>query len=169
MTHAARTDDNLVLEFGPFRLIPATRQLFCHDRCVKLGSRARAILLELADNPGQLVTHADLLRRVWPVTNVSTGTVRVHIAALRRTLMQFAGDCDCIQSIHGHGYRFVTPVRRVGAERSACRTADWLPALLQRLEDSARLIDSTRAALLDVVQTLEPRQRDGASNIEMIG
>lgn len=166
MTHSSYADDTPALEFGPFRLISATQLLFCDNRRVNLGSRARAILLELAENAGQLVAHAQLLRRVWPLANVAPGTLRVHMAALRKTLSELTGESDCIQNIHGHGYRFVMPVRRVNSGQSQCRAVDLLPALLQRLEDSQRLLHATRAQVLAILEGLEPHERAQIEHLE---
>jgi DNA-binding winged helix-turn-helix (wHTH) protein len=166
MTRSSYADDTPALEFGPFRLITASQLLFCGNRRVNLGSRARAILLELVENAGQLVAHAQLLQRAWPVANVAPGTLRVHVAALRKTLSEFTGESDCIQNIHGHGYRLVMPVRRVSSGQSQRRAVDLLPALLQRLEDSKRLLYATRAHVLEILESLEPHERAQLETIE---
>jgi DNA-binding winged helix-turn-helix (wHTH) protein len=154
MTCSSRPDSAPALEFGPFRLILATRLLFCDHRRVNLGSRARSILLVLLENAGQVVAHTELVERVWPVAIVCGGTLRVHVAALRKVFSQFAGESDYISTIHGHGYRFAIPVRRVNSDRGSApvpvniennqshgSAVDLLPALLKRLEDSERLLN----------------------------
>jgi DNA-binding winged helix-turn-helix (wHTH) protein len=113
MTRTRYFTDTAALEFGPFRLIPATCKLSYGNRRVNLGSRAGAILVQLVENAGELVAAAELLTRVWPVANVTSGTLRVHVAFLRKTFNELAGECDYIHTIHGHGYRFVMPVRHV--------------------------------------------------------
>jgi DNA-binding winged helix-turn-helix (wHTH) protein len=113
MTRSRYFADTAALEFGPFRLIPATCKLSYGNRRVNLGSRAGAILVQLVENAGELVASTELLARVWPVAKVNSGTLRVHVAFLRKTFNQLAGESDYIHTIHGHGYRFVMPVRHV--------------------------------------------------------
>jgi predicted ATPase/DNA-binding winged helix-turn-helix (wHTH) protein len=118
---------DLEFAFGPFRLLPAQRVLMRADEAVTLGSRAREILLLLVERAGKLVKKSELRERVWPDTIVEEGTLRVHIAALRRAL----GDSSCgsryVENVTGHGYRFVAPVSRFeGGQPPALETA--LPA-----------------------------------------
>lgn len=96
-----------VLAFGPFRWIPEQRALLKGATPVRLGSRARDILAALLERAGQLVKRHELIARVWPGVMVEEGTLRVHIAALRKAL-----DCDrlnrqYVENVNGLGYRFV--------------------------------------------------------------
>ncbi len=165
-THMIRShppDHSSAVEFGPFRLIPATALLLRDDRPIELGSRARGILLALVEKAGEVVSHADILDRVWPHTIVSGATLRVHMAALRRVLSRSSSDPDYIQNIHGHGYRFVIPVRRVNScqplpgtrvDRGHCDSrqsvTELMSMLVQCLEDSERLLNTARACLLEI-------------------
>jgi DNA-binding winged helix-turn-helix (wHTH) protein len=167
MIFSSRSDSAPALEFGPFRLILGTRHLFCDNRRVNLGSRARTILLVLLENAGQVVPHTELLERVWPVAIVCSGTLRVHMAALRKVFHEFAGESDYISTIHGHGYRFAIPVRRVDSDRGSApvpvriennpshgSAVDLLPALLKRLEENERLLNR----VLEVLDRLAPEE-----------
>jgi DNA-binding response OmpR family regulator len=53
---------------------------------LRLGSRALEILLTLVERAGEVVKKSELMARVWPDTVVEEGTLRVHIAALRKAL-----------------------------------------------------------------------------------
>ena len=145
--------DAEALEFGPFRLMPATRTLFRGKQRVDLGCRAGAILVELVKNAGELVTNAKLLTHVWPAAKVTSGTLRVHIASLRKTLNEFARDDDFIHTVHGHGYRFVAPVKRLQSTRDASKL---LPAILCQLQENERLLTSTRNHVLTLLASLDP-------------
>jgi DNA-binding winged helix-turn-helix (wHTH) protein len=104
------TATDLVLQFGPFRLLPQPRMLLKGGEPVRLGSRAREILLLLVERAGRIVKKAELIKRVWPDTVVEEGTLRVHIAALRKALDDGKGEMRYIENVTGHGYRFVAPL-----------------------------------------------------------
>lgn len=53
---------------------------------IPLGGRAVDILAVLLEAPGQFISKATLIERVWPCSVVEESNLRVHIAALRRAL-----------------------------------------------------------------------------------
>ena len=95
--------------FGPFRLLPYQR-LLDREQPVHLGSRALDILAALVERPGQLVTRAELMSRVWPDTVVVPANLTVHVAALRRALGDGKEGQRYLVTVPGRGYRFVAPV-----------------------------------------------------------
>jgi len=72
--------------FGPFRLLPAQQLLLEGDSPVRLGGRARDLLFALLEQAGQVITKEALNARLWPNIAVEEGTLRVHVAALRKAL-----------------------------------------------------------------------------------
>jgi predicted ATPase/DNA-binding winged helix-turn-helix (wHTH) protein len=104
------TSSDNVLQFGPFRLLPQARMLLKGGEPVRLGSRAREILFFLVERAGRIVKKNELIKRVWPDTVVEEGTLRVHIAALRKALDDGKGAMRYIENVTGHGYRFVAPL-----------------------------------------------------------
>jgi len=114
-----------VLAFGPFRLVTEQRRVFRADKPVRLGSRALEILLALVERAGETVRKGELFARVWPGLVVEEGTLRVHIAALRKALGEGCSDVRYVENVNGHGYRFVARVQRLdgaapGALSSGC-------------------------------------------------
>jgi DNA-binding winged helix-turn-helix (wHTH) protein len=107
------------LTFGPFRLDPQQRTISRAGAPLRLGSRAREILFTLVERAGETVTKRDLMARVWPDNIVEEGTLRVHIAALRKVLTDGHTGVRYVENIHGYGYRFLAPVMRLDAERSS--------------------------------------------------
>src|ERR1700754_2010197 len=105
----------LNIAFGPFVLNPTQRVLLRGDRPVRLGSRAREILICLVERAGTVVSKNDLIRRVWPETVVEEGTLRVHIASLRKILGEERDRVRYVENVTGHGYRFVAAVTRPDA------------------------------------------------------
>jgi DNA-binding winged helix-turn-helix (wHTH) protein len=97
------------LEFGCFSLVRNRRVLLRNGVPVRIGSRAREVLHVLTENPGQLVTKAQIIAKVWSHSVVEEGTLRVHIAALRKALGESASGSPYIENVTGYGYRFVAP------------------------------------------------------------
>src|ERR1700730_3508015 len=79
-----RTDD--VLCFGPFRLSLTARQLKRSDESIPVGGRALDVLITLLERAGEVVSNKELVARVWPDVIVEEANLRVHIAALRKSL-----------------------------------------------------------------------------------
>ncbi len=103
--------DTEVFTFGSFRLMPKQRTLLSDGKPLHLGSRALDILVMLVEKAGETVSHNDLIARTWPDTNVAEASLRVNIAALRKTLGGRSGDRFII-NVPGRGYIFVAPVTR---------------------------------------------------------
>jgi DNA-binding winged helix-turn-helix (wHTH) protein len=110
--------------FGNFRFYPEQRLLLSGDIPVSLGSRAREILVLLAERAGEVVEKGDLMARVWPDVFVEEGTLRVHIAALRKALGDGRDSLRYIENVTGRGYRLIAPVRRLGAPHPSLLDAD---------------------------------------------
>ena len=96
--------------FGSFELNPERSLLLRDGIPVRLGSRAFALLMALIENAGQVVSSEVLTARVWPNTSVSESNLRVHLAAIRKVLIEDDQDADTIVTIPGVGYRFALPV-----------------------------------------------------------
>ena len=69
-----------------------------------------AILAHLAQTPGRLVTHTDLLRAVWgPEYANETNYLRVHITHLRKKIEPDPSNPTYVTTEPGVGYRFNAP------------------------------------------------------------
>ena len=141
------------LFFGSFRLLPQQRLLYRDNTQVRIGCRAREILVMLVERAGQIVKKHEIVARVWPDIVVEEGTLRVHIAGLRKVLNDGKDGARFVESVTGLGYRFVAPIAVV--EKSAHGAADTpasvgqLREMQQLREENARL----RRAVADL--TLE--------------
>lgn len=101
--------------FGPFLLRPAARALERNGVQVVLGSRAMDILLVLVGRAGDVVSHRELVARAWRGLVVASGTLRVHVAALRNALEDRDTPPRYIANVPGQGYAFVGALRRSDA------------------------------------------------------
>jgi DNA-binding winged helix-turn-helix (wHTH) protein len=101
-----------IASFGRLRLSPATREIEKDGVPIALGDRALDILIVLVEHAGEIVSHRELISRVWRGLVVSPGNLRVHMSALRKALGDGHGGARYIANVVGQGYTFVAPVRR---------------------------------------------------------
>lgn len=102
------------LSFGPFKLIGAERLLMNGDAPVDLGARALDILVVLTSSPNTVISKKELIARVWPDVTVEEGSLRFHMASLRKALGDGQNGARYISTLAGRGYCFVAPVSRSG-------------------------------------------------------
>jgi DNA-binding winged helix-turn-helix (wHTH) protein len=140
---------NDVASFGPFRLFMAERLLEKAGEPLELGSRAIEILITLVGRAGEVVTHRELISRVWPDVIVEEANLRVHIAGLRKALGEGRDGARYVTNVPGRGYCFVAPVTRSASRRSASQARplvrDRLPQLPARLTRMVGRDDTVRA------------------------
>ncbi len=114
-TAAGQTKDGL--SFGPFHLVANERLLTKEGAPVELGSRALDILTVLISTPNEIVSKKDLMSRVWPDVIVEDGSLRFHMASLRKALGDGKDGARYITTLPGRGYCFVAPVSRPSSPR----------------------------------------------------
>lgn len=100
------------ISFGAFSLNANERLLLRNGTPVELGSRAFDILVVLAGRPNEVVSKKELLEGVWPDATVEEGSLRFHIANLRKALGDGTDGARYISTLSGRGYCFVAPIRR---------------------------------------------------------
>jgi predicted ATPase/DNA-binding winged helix-turn-helix (wHTH) protein len=98
------------LRFGPFELSRGQRELRRDGEVVPLGGRALDLLYCLVERPGEVVTKKELIDHAWPDVVVNEGSLRVHIAAVRKALGDGKFGNRYIANIQGRGYSFVGSV-----------------------------------------------------------
>jgi predicted ATPase/DNA-binding winged helix-turn-helix (wHTH) protein len=75
-----------------------------------LGGRALDILIYLADRPGEVIAKQELIDHVWSDVTVEEGSLRVHVAAIRKALGDGQFGNRYIANIKARGYSFVGTV-----------------------------------------------------------
>src|SRR5258706_6874661 len=98
------------LRFGPFELSIGERVLLRDGQVLPLGGRALDILTYLADRPGEVIAKQELIDHVWSDVIVEEGSLRVHVAAIRKVLGDGQFGNRYIANIKGRGYSFVGTV-----------------------------------------------------------
>src|SRR6202008_3269125 len=111
------------LRFGPFELLSTKRVLRRNGVTLSLGSRAFDILFYLAERPGKIIGKKELIDHVWPDVTVEEGSLRVHVAAIRKALRDGQFGNRYIASVKGRGYSFVGTVAPLagGTESSTAK------------------------------------------------
>jgi predicted ATPase/DNA-binding winged helix-turn-helix (wHTH) protein len=145
-----------VVSFGPFSLDAGRRLLTREGIAVVVGGRTLDTLIALVSRPNQAISKRELMNLVWPDVKVEEGSLRVHIAALRKALGDGKDGARYISTLAGRGYCFVAPVSRTRdkATERAVEVASFshanLPGRLARMvgreDDVARLSDQLSAA-----------------------
>jgi DNA-binding winged helix-turn-helix (wHTH) protein len=111
------------LRFGPFELSRSKRVLRRNGATLPLGSRAFDILVYLAERPGEVIGKKELIDHVWPKVTVEEGSLRVHVAAIRKALGDGQFGDRYIANVKGRGYSFIGSVVRF--QDSTENVSEW--------------------------------------------
>lgn len=103
-------DGDAEFRFDRFHVHAGQRALIEDGRAVRIGSRAFDLLVALCRRAGEVVSNRELLAAAWPNTVVDEGSVRVHIANLRKALRDGVGERRYVANVPMRGYCFVAPV-----------------------------------------------------------
>jgi DNA-binding winged helix-turn-helix (wHTH) protein/tetratricopeptide (TPR) repeat protein len=109
-------------EFGPFRFDSAERVLLRDGTPVPLAPKATEILLVLIEHAGHLVDKDTLINRVWPDAFVEEGNLNKNVFFLRKTLGEWDGGREYIETVPKRGYRFAAPINEVTQSEVALRS-----------------------------------------------
>jgi DNA-binding winged helix-turn-helix (wHTH) protein/TolB-like protein/Tfp pilus assembly protein PilF len=104
-------------EFGAFRLDVAERLLTRAGERVPLSEKAFDTLCALVRRGNHLVRKDELLNEVWPDVIVEENNLDKNISLLRQVLGERTGSGKFIETVRGHGFRFVAEVRHIEEEK----------------------------------------------------
>ena len=107
----------VTIVFGAYELVVGTRELWRDGRRVRLAPQAMRILIELVSAPDTAVSRDHLRSVLWPDgTHVDFEfSLNTAVRKLRAALDDDADRPRYVQTVPGHGYRFIAPVRQVRA------------------------------------------------------
>jgi predicted ATPase/DNA-binding winged helix-turn-helix (wHTH) protein len=105
------------MSFGPFSLSPTERLLTRDGAPVEIGGRSLDLLIALIQQPGRVLSKRELLQRVWSDVVVEDGSLRFHMAGLRKLLGDGRNGARYIATQVGVGYAFVAKVERDAAPK----------------------------------------------------
>ncbi|WDU64638.1 winged helix-turn-helix domain-containing protein [Pseudomonas poae] len=174
MNNPQAIDAQCTVRFGAYAFHRQQRLVSKAGWPVPLGGRALDILAVLLEAPGQFISKATLIERVWPCSVVEENNLRVHIAALRRAL---EGQ-RCILNDPQRGYCFsakvhgaappVMPRHNLATRLSPLTGRDELLGVLVRRLSGQHLMTLTGCAgvgkstlALALAERVLPRYPDG--------
>jgi DNA-binding winged helix-turn-helix (wHTH) protein/Tol biopolymer transport system component len=97
-------------EFNGFQLNAAERLLTKRGKRIQINDKAFDVLVLLVRESGHLVTKDSILATVWPNAFVEENNLDKNISLLRKALGESKNHSKYIETVRGHGYRFVAPV-----------------------------------------------------------
>jgi len=103
------------IRIGEWDVFPATNHIAQGHRSVRLEPKAMAVLLRLAERPGEVLTREALLAAAWPGVVVEDNALTQVIVKLRRALGDVARESAYVEAIAKRGYRLVAPVGTIEA------------------------------------------------------
>jgi predicted ATPase/DNA-binding winged helix-turn-helix (wHTH) protein len=141
------------ISFGTFSLTVGERLLLDDGKRVPLGGRAFDILIALVERAGQVVSKKELMQLVWPDATVDEGSLRFHIASLRRALGTEGAGASYVKTLQGQGYCFVAPIFRpnglqpLTTEEAVTQLPQRLPVRLSRMVGREETVQKLSAHL----------------------
>lgn len=99
-----------VQRFGPFALDPASGRLLRGDDPIRLSSSLAAILVQLVDHAGSVVSKEALIDAGWGNAAISDNTLDQALSRLRKKLDDEAGSAGYIETVPHRGYRLTAIV-----------------------------------------------------------
>ncbi|MGC8461046.1 MAG: response regulator [Candidatus Dormibacteria bacterium] len=97
-------------EFPGLTIDLGRRQVYRDGEEIPLTLTEFNLLALLASRPGQVMSRAELLRKVWGYeVEIETRTVDAHVYRLRRKIEPDAEKPTYVHSVPGIGYRFTVP------------------------------------------------------------
>lgn len=98
---------NVVLKYSNFTLNIDLHTLTADNKAVTLSNKETNLLEYLIHNKGQILTHEQILARVWGINNdVEDGNLDNYIYLVRR-ILKMTGCKAQIKTVHSVGYQLV--------------------------------------------------------------
>ncbi len=97
-------------QFGCFQLDTRNECLWQNGVRIGLTPKPFAVLRYLVENPQRLVTHDELLDKLWPETYVQPQVLRTYVLELRKLLGDSVESPRFIRTVPGRGYWFLAQV-----------------------------------------------------------
>jgi DNA-binding winged helix-turn-helix (wHTH) protein/TolB-like protein/tetratricopeptide (TPR) repeat protein len=126
-----------IYKFGSFVLDPNERRLLRDGEPLPLRAKAFDLLLNLVETASTLRSREELVRAVWPDTIVEEHNLTVSMSALRKALGDEDDPPRFIETVRGHGYRFVAEVREVLSEEAENPAPSTTPSVRPRWPSAA--------------------------------
>jgi two-component system, OmpR family, KDP operon response regulator KdpE len=109
LRHTTKSNDEPILDFGRLVIDLSKRNVELDDQKVKLTPTEYELLKVLATNAGRVMTHKQLLQKVWGGHQYNTDShyLRVYVGHLRKKIEIDPARPTFIVTEPGIGYRFI--------------------------------------------------------------
>ena len=121
---------NRFYEFGPFSIDARKRLLMRDGEVVPLAPKAFDTLLVLVEHHGQVLEKDELMKMLWPDSEVEEANLSLHISALRKALGDSPTKRRYIITVPGRGYKFTADVRKADDDKSDVIVARYTKSTL---------------------------------------
>src|SRR5690349_19713654 len=117
----APVSENRIWRFGQYELDPVTARLSNQGNAIKLQEQPLRILSMLLERAGETVSREELRRELWPEGTFVEfdGSLNTALMKLRAALNDDPDNPRFIETLPRKGYRFIAPVRVLGAAAPA--------------------------------------------------
>lgn len=150
------------IRFGIYELNVDERIILRKGVRLRLQDKPLALLVLLLENSGQLVDRDELRRKLWPTgTNVDfEHGIRVAMHKLRSALDDTADGARFIETVPGHGYRFIAPISQYQSNAQIdCPVVVVLPVVgMARTREIGHIADGFTEELTAQLSNARPRQ-----------
>lgn len=102
--------------FGELVLDLEAGRLLGPDGEVRLRPQAFKLLVVLVEDAPRLLSHEELLDRVWGVEHLSPASVKQAVSEVRQAMGDDPARPSIIETVPRRGYRFIAPLIRIEAE-----------------------------------------------------
>jgi Tol biopolymer transport system component/DNA-binding winged helix-turn-helix (wHTH) protein len=137
-----------IVRFGVFEVDLGRGELRKQGLRLKLQEQPFQVLAALLEQPGEIVSRDELVRRLWPdgtVVDYERG-LNAAITRLRQTLSDSAETPRYVETVARRGYRFVAPVETPAVETTATPGPAPSPLPAERPKESNRFWAAAVAA-----------------------
>src|SRR5438552_3073492 len=120
--------------FGDWTLDTQLYTLHRAGHSLRLRPKVFQVLTYLVAHRDRVVSRQELCEQVWPDQFISDAALESAIRAARQALGDSGRTQQYIQTLHGHGYRFIAPVHCLPAAAAPAESAapHGAPSLLFR-------------------------------------
>jgi DNA-binding winged helix-turn-helix (wHTH) protein/tetratricopeptide (TPR) repeat protein len=148
-----------VFEFGEFRFLPSTRELWRAGQRVTLPRRTFECIEHLIAHRDRAVGRDELVTAIFGRPNVSDAQLGQIVLRARRAVDDDGNVQHTIRTIAGYGYRWVAATRAVEAVRAGEENAEEMPPSDRPPAADASLEEPVRSQAPPASAAAPPRRR----------
>jgi DNA-binding winged helix-turn-helix (wHTH) protein len=160
-----------VQRFGPFALDPASGRLSRGDAPIPLSSPLTAMLVQLVDHAGDVVSKEALIEAGWGKAAITDNALDQAIFRLRRTLDGTAAGDSYIETVPHRGYRLTAAIdvthRPIAEGEVDLHLAPFLALLHGRTELETLDRDAVRRARDQFDAAVQQEPHNAAAHVDL--